>query len=134
MNQQSTLYTYRLIDALQERDISIPRNKVSRLARLLNSERRTGANARLSDWTGASLATVKGWQAEEDAEHHRSMTATAQRLLALLAYMHAQGTLDEAVMAKIKRIEAHLVAGKGRLDGFLEQITGRKVGSDDDQN
>jgi hypothetical protein len=101
---------------------------------LLNNEARTGANARLSDWTGASLATVKGWQAEEDAGHHRSMSATAQRLLALLAYMHAEGTLDDGAMRTIKRIEAHLVAGQGRLDRFLEQLIGKRIGRDDDQN
>lgn len=77
---------------------------------------------------------MKGWQAEADAEHHRSMSATAQRLLAVLAYMQAEGTLDDAIMDKIKKIEAHLVAGQGRLDRFLEQITGKKVESDEDQD
>jgi hypothetical protein len=80
------------------------------------------------------LATVKGWQAEADAEHHRSMSATAQRLLAVLAYMRAEGTLDDSVMDKIKDIEAHLVAGQGRLDRFLEQLTGKKVEADEDQD
>ena len=101
---------------------------------MLNDEQRYGANARLADWTGASLATVKGWQAEADAEHHRSTSATAQRLLAVLAYMRAEGTLDDGVMDKIKEIEAHLVAGQGRLDRFLEQITGKKVEADEDQD
>ncbi len=101
---------------------------------MLNDERRQGANARLSDWTGASLATVKGWQAEADAEHHRSMSATAQRLLAVLAYMRAEGVLDDSAMAKIKRIELHMMAGQGRLDRFLEQVTGKKVESDDDDD
>ena len=100
---------------------------------MLNGEERRGANARLSSWTGASLATVKGWQAEEDAEHYRSMGATSQRLLALLAYLHAEGRLDEGVMDQIKKVEEHLVAGRGRLDRFLEQLTGRKVESDDDE-
>jgi hypothetical protein len=77
---------------------------------------------------------VKGWQAEADAEHHRSTSATAQRLLAVLAYMHAEGTLDDGVMVKIKEIEAHLVAGQGRLDRFLEQLTGNRVESDDDED
>ncbi len=101
---------------------------------MLNDERRDGANARLADWTGASLATVKGWQAEAGAEHHRSTSATAQRLLAVLAYMRAEGTLDNAVMNKIKEIEAHLVAGQGRLDRFLEQLTGNtlEIGDDDE--
>lgn len=80
------------------------------------------------------MATVKGWQAEADAEHHRSMSATAQRLLAVLAYMRAEGTLDDSVMDKIKDIEAHLVAGQGRLDRFLEQLTGKKVEADEDQD
>jgi hypothetical protein len=101
---------------------------------LLNDEQRNCANARLADWTGASLATVKGWQAEADAEHHRSMSATAQRLLAVLAYLRAEGTLDDGVMDKIKEIEAHLVAGQGRLDRFLEELTGKKIESDDDQD
>jgi hypothetical protein len=117
-----------------ERTIAIPRTKIRRLARLLNDEQRNGANARLADWTGASLATVKGWQAEADAEHHRSTSATAQRLLAVLAYMRAQGTLDDAAMDNIKRVEAHLVAGQGRLDRFLEQLTGNTLESDDDQD
>lgn len=117
-----------------EHAITIPRTKIRRLARLLNDEQRQGANIRLSDWTGASLATVKGWQADADAEHHRSMSATAQRLLAVLAYMRAEGTLDDAAMAKIKRIEAHLMAGKGRLGQFLEQLTGKKVEADEDQD
>lgn len=115
-----------------EASIAIPRTKIRRLARLLNGERRQGANTRLADWTGASLATVKGWQAEADAEHHRSMNATAQRLLAVLAYMRAEGALDDTVMDKIKDIETHLVVGRGRLDRFLEQITGKKVETDDD--
>ncbi len=101
---------------------------------MLNDEQRNCANARLADWTGASLATVKGWQAEADAEHHRSMSATAQRLLAVLAYLRAEGTLDDGVMDKIKEIEAHLVAGQGRLDRFLEELTGKKIESDDDQD
>ena len=112
--------------------MAIPKNKLRRLARMLNNEERRGANARLSDWTGASLATVKGWQAEEDAEHHRVMNGTAQRLLALLAYMHAEGTLDDNVIDKVKNIEAHLIAGQGRLDIFLEQLTGKRVARDDD--
>ncbi len=101
---------------------------------MLNDEQRNCANGRLADWTGASLATVKGWQAEADAEHHRSMSATAQRLLAVLAYLRAEGTLDDGVMDKIKEIEAHLVAGQGRLDRFLEELTGKKIESDDDQD
>jgi len=117
-----------------EHVIAIPRNKLRRLGRLFNGDQRQGANARLSDWTGASLATVKGWQAEDGAEHHRAMNRTAQRLLAVLAYMCAEGTMDESVMEKIKEIEAHLVMGQGRLDRFLEQITGRKVESDEDQD
>lgn len=78
------------------------------------------------------MATVKGWQAEADAEHHRSMSAIAQRLLAVLAYMRAEDTLNDTVMDKIKDIEAHLVAGHGRLDRFLEQLTGKKVEADED--
>lgn len=62
------------------------------------------------------------------------MSATAQRLLAVLAYMRAEGTLDDSVMDKIKDIEAHLVAGQGRLDRFLEQLTGKKVEADEDQD
>ena len=116
-----------------ERSIPIPRTKVRRLARLLNNEQQQGANARLSNWTGSSLATVKGWQAEASAEHHRSMSATAQRLLAVLAYMQAEGTLDDTTMDKIKKIEAHLVAGQGRLNRFLEQLTGKKVETDEDR-
>jgi hypothetical protein len=37
-------------------------------------------------------------------------------------------------MDKIKEIEAHLVAGQGRLDRFLEELTGKKIESDDDQD
>ncbi len=62
------------------------------------------------------------------------MSATAQRLLAVLAYLRAEGTLDDGVMDKIKEIEAHLVAGQGRLDRFLEELTGKKIESDDDQD
>ena len=56
------------------------------------------------------------------------MSATAQRLLAVLAFMRAEGTLDDGVMDKIKDIEAHMVAGQGRLDRFLEQLTGNTLG------
>jgi hypothetical protein len=62
------------------------------------------------------------------------MNRTAQRLMAVLAYMQAEGTLDERTMDKIKRIEAHLVEGRGRLDQFLERLTGKKVQSDDDED
>lgn len=93
-----------------------------------------GSNARLSDWTGVSAATVKGWQADEGAEHRRVMSATAQRLLATLAYMRAQGMLDEAVMNDIKKIEQHMVIGKGRLIQFLETLTGKKIIGDDDED
>lgn len=113
--------------------MGIPRSKVRRVARLLNNDKRHGASARLSDWTGASIATVKGWQADEQAEHHRAMSRTARRLLAVLTYMHAENVLDERAMNNIKAIEAHLVAGKGRLDQFLEDLTGRRVCSEDDQ-
>ena len=112
----------------------IARNKVLRLARLLNDDKRRGSTARLSDLTGASLVTVRGWQAEEEADHHRTMGATAQRLLAALAYMYAEGTLDDSAISKIKKIEKHMEAGKGRLDEFLERLTGRKVKSDADED
>ena len=62
------------------------------------------------------------------------MSAIAQRLLAVLAYMRAEGKLDDAVMGKIKEVEAHLLAGQGRLDRFLEQLTGKKVEADEDQD
>ena len=48
--------------------------------------------------------------------------------------MHAEGLLDDAAMKKIKRIEAHMVAGKGRLAKYLEKVTGKEVSSNDDQD
>jgi hypothetical protein len=48
--------------------------------------------------------------------------------------MQAECTLDERTMDKIKLTEAHLMEGRGRLDQFLERLTGKKVQSDDDED
>lgn len=113
--------------------MTVPKNKIRALGRLLNAGKSHGANARLSDWTGASLATVKGWQIEGAEEQRRPMSRSSQRLLAVLAYLYAQRALDDEVMEKIKAIEAHMLAGKGKLVEFLETMTSNNLRSDDDE-
>ena len=113
---------------------SIPRSKIKVLSKLINENERLGANARLADWTGASAATVKGWQADEGAEHYRSMSATAKRLLATFAYMYATDILDEAAMKKIKRIQTHMEAGKGKLEIYLKNFSRKDVINNDDED
>lgn len=62
------------------------------------------------------------------------MSATAQRLLATLAYMRAQGMLDEVAMNDIKKIEKHMLLGKGRLIHFLEKLLDKKIIGEDDED
>jgi hypothetical protein len=74
---------------------------------------------------------VKGWQAEPAATHHKAMSATARRLVALLVLLKAKGLLDEELFRAVRAVETHMSAGKGRLATFLAELTQRSILDED---
>ena len=85
---------------------------LARVGRLLNkdakpeAEKATTDLAKLAEWTGVGRKALYNWTLPPDHAQFRAMSASAKRLIAVLAYFGIVGQLNEQRLKDIEALEA----------------------------
>lgn len=81
-----------------------------RVGRLLNPSKSGGHLTRLAECMGTTRKNVRNWTAGSEDAQHRTMSGTAKRLVAVLAYYALIGQLSDERMTEIIALESAMEA------------------------